>query len=124
MRNGLRLRSRTRVGLALLCGCGSSRSAARDDPNEADADGTTALHWAVHRGDLESGRRCSRPARAVNAANRYGVRPAYLAAENGDAATMRALLDGSRRSACDVRGGRDVADDGCAHRRRRRRSSF
>ena len=30
---------------------------------------------------------------AVDAANRYGVRPAYLAAENGDAATMRALLE-------------------------------
>ena len=29
---------------------------------------------------------------AVDAANRYGVRPSYLAAENGDAATMRALL--------------------------------
>ena len=24
------------------------------DPNEVDADGTTALHWAVHRGDLAS----------------------------------------------------------------------
>ncbi len=29
----------------------------------------------------------------VDAANRYGVRPAYLAAENGDAATMHALLE-------------------------------
>jgi ankyrin repeat protein len=67
--------------------------AAEGDPNQADADGTTALHWAVHRGDSGSVAALVASGAAVDAANRYGVRPAYLAAENGDAATLRALLE-------------------------------
>jgi ankyrin repeat protein len=66
--------------------------AAGGDASEADADGTTALHWAVHRGDLASATALLAAGAAADAANRYGVRPAYLAAENGDAATLRALL--------------------------------
>jgi len=63
------------------------------DPNEADADGTSALHWAVHRGGGESVSVLVAAGAAVDAANRYGIRPAYLAAENGDAAAMYALLE-------------------------------
>jgi ankyrin repeat protein len=63
------------------------------DPNQADADGTSALHWAVHRGELESVSALLAAGAAVDAPNRYGVRPAYLAAENGDAHAMRALLE-------------------------------
>jgi ankyrin repeat protein len=62
------------------------------DPNEADADGTSALQWAAHRGDLESAAALLAAGAAADAANRYGVRASYLAAENGDAAMMRALL--------------------------------
>ena len=62
------------------------------NPNEADADGTSALHWAVHRGAVDSVQALLAAGGAVDAENRYGVRPAYLAAENGDAATMRVLL--------------------------------
>src|SRR6185503_1040720 len=70
-----------------------SSLAAGANPNEADADGTSALHWAVHRGALDSVSALLAAGAAVDAENRYGVRPAYLAAENGDAATMRALLE-------------------------------
>ena len=63
------------------------------NPNEADADSTSALHWAVHRGAVDSVRALLMRGAAVDAENRYGVRPAYLAAENGDAATMRVLLE-------------------------------
>jgi ankyrin repeat protein len=87
MRNG----SRLAASLALLCGYGVAFGAV--DPNEADADGTTALHWAVHRGERERVLELLAAGASVDAANRYGVRPAYLAAENGDAATMRALLE-------------------------------
>jgi ankyrin repeat protein len=71
------------------------RGALRDggDPGDADADGTSALHWAVHRGVAESVSALLAAGAAVDARNRYGVRPAYLAAENGDAAAMRALLE-------------------------------
>jgi ankyrin repeat protein len=62
------------------------------DPDAADADGTSALHWAVHRGSVDAVAALVAAGAAVDAENRYGVRPAYLAAENGDAATMRALL--------------------------------
>lgn len=78
--------------LALLCGCGIAFGAV--DPNKVDADGTTALHWVVHEGDLDTARKLLAAGAAVDAANRYGVRPAYLAAENGDAAAMRVLLEG------------------------------
>lgn len=77
--------------LALLL-CGVAASAVGADPNEADADGTTALHWAVHRGELETANKLIAAGAAVDAANRYGVRPLYLAAENGDAALTQALL--------------------------------
>jgi ankyrin repeat protein len=66
--------------------------AARGDPNQSDADGTSALHWAVHRGNGESVAKLLGAGAAADAANRYGVRPTYLAAENGDAATLQALL--------------------------------
>ena len=62
------------------------------NPNEADADGTSALHWAVHRGAVDSVQALLAAGAAVDAQNRYGIRPAYLAAENGDAAMMRVLL--------------------------------
>ena len=63
------------------------------DPNEADADGTTALHWAVHAGDLEVAAALLAAGAAADVPNRYGVRPSYLAAENGAAPMMRALLE-------------------------------
>jgi len=66
--------------------------AARADPNEADADGTTALHWVVHRGKLEMVSKLIAAGAQADTANRYGVRPSYLAAENGRADVMRVLL--------------------------------
>jgi uncharacterized protein len=65
----------------------------RANPNEADADGTSALHWAVHQGDLEAASSLLKAGAKADAANRYGIRPSYLAAENGNAAMMRALLE-------------------------------
>jgi ankyrin repeat protein len=63
------------------------------NPNDTDADGTTALHWAVHGGDaaltaalLDAGAR-------VDATNRYGVPALHLAAENGDAPITKLLLE-------------------------------
>ena len=63
------------------------------NPNEADRRRHVgaALGCASRRPSTAC-LRCSRRGAAVDAENRYGVRPAYLAAENGDAATMRALL--------------------------------
>jgi ankyrin repeat protein len=66
--------------------------AERANPNDADADGTTALHWAVHAADAELVRSLLAAGADVGARNRYGVPPLTLAAENGDAALTQLLL--------------------------------
>jgi uncharacterized protein len=67
--------------------------AERADPNDADADGTTALHWAVHHADAELAKTLLDAGAKVDARNRYGVPPLTLAAENGDAAMVALLLE-------------------------------
>src|SRR5580700_9929609 len=54
------------------------------DVNTPSADGTTALHWAVNRGDLDMVDLLLASGANVKAANRYGVQPLSLAAENGN----------------------------------------
>ena len=58
----------------------------------ADPDGTTPLHWAVHRNDLKAAGTLIRAGANVNATNRYGVPPLSLAATNGNAAMLELLL--------------------------------
>lgn len=62
------------------------------DVNEAEADGTTALHWAAHRDDGPAVDLLLQAGATVSARNRYGVTPLALAAENGSAATIERLL--------------------------------
>ena len=57
--------------------------------NAAEADGTTALHWATDRDDLATAELLVRAGANVKAANRYGVTPMYSAAVSGDAAMIR-----------------------------------
>jgi uncharacterized protein len=64
------------------------------DVNLAEADGTTALHWAVHRDDIAMADLLIRAGAAVDASNRYGVPPLALAAINGSAAMIERLLEG------------------------------
>ena len=60
--------------------------------NAAEADGTTALHWAVRNGDADTIRLLLQRGANASARNRYGVTPLSLAATNGDAAAIRTLL--------------------------------
>jgi len=60
--------------------------------DEAAADGTTALHWAVQAADRKLVAALLEAGANANAANRYGMTPQHLAAINGDAATLRLLL--------------------------------
>ena len=62
------------------------------DVNVADTDGTTALHWAAHRDDVEAVELLIRTGADVKATNRYGVAPLSLAAANGSAAVVERLL--------------------------------
>jgi ankyrin repeat protein len=64
----------------------------RVDVNAASADGTTALHWASYRDDVESADLLIRAGAKVNAANDLGATPLWTASMNGSAAMVRTLL--------------------------------
>jgi ankyrin repeat protein len=57
-----------------------------------EADGTTALHWAVRADDLETTRLLLAAKADVNAATREGITPLALAAVNGSLAMTDTLL--------------------------------
>ena len=60
--------------------------------NAAEGDGTTALHWASYRDDLESADLLIRAGARVNAANDLGATPLWNASLNGSAAMVKRLL--------------------------------
>src|SRR5712692_4959852 len=62
------------------------------DVNATQGDGTTALHWASYRDDLETAGLLIRAGANVNAANDLGVTPLWTACQNGSAAMVRSLL--------------------------------
>ncbi len=62
------------------------------DVNLPEADGTTALHWAVRQDDRDMADRLIKAGANVKAANRYGVTPLYLACVNGSAPMIEKLL--------------------------------
>ena len=65
------------------------QGAAVDSP---EIDGTTALHWAVHRDDGDIAALLIGAGADVTAANRYGVAPIALASLNGSASMLARLL--------------------------------
>jgi uncharacterized protein len=62
------------------------------DLSATDTDGSTALHWAVRRDDVETAGLLIRGGADVKAVNRYGVTPLSLACVNGNAAMIESLL--------------------------------
>jgi ankyrin repeat protein len=62
------------------------------DVNAPQADGATALHWAVRQDDLEMADLLIRSGANVKAANRLGVTPLSLACINGNASMIEKLL--------------------------------
>ena len=63
------------------------------DANAAEVDGTTVLHWAVHRDAVDMVELLLGAGADVAAANRYGVVPLALACLNGSAVIAETLLD-------------------------------
>jgi uncharacterized protein len=61
--------------------------------NAAEADGTTALHWAVDRDEFAVAQMLVRAGANVKAANRYGVTPMYSATVNGNAPMIQLLIE-------------------------------
>ena len=66
--------------------------ARKADVNEPQVDGSTALHWAVERDDLEMADLLIRAGARVTTATREGVTPLQLAAINGSAPMLTRLL--------------------------------
>jgi ankyrin repeat protein len=62
------------------------------DPNSPQVDGTTALHWAAHLGDVDTAESLLRAGATAKAANRYGITPLSLACTNGNGALVELLL--------------------------------
>jgi ankyrin repeat protein len=67
---------------------------AKADANQAEADGTTALHWASYRDDGASADLLIGAGANVNAANDLGATPLWAASLNGSSAMVRRLLAG------------------------------
>jgi ankyrin len=67
--------------------------ARRVDVNAPEPDGTTALHWAVNRNDLELVNRLLRAGANVTAKNEFGATPMSEAAVVGDVALLDRLLE-------------------------------
>ena len=63
------------------------------NPNTADVDGTTALHWASYHDDLESVDLLLGAGANVNAASDLGATPLWAASQNGSTRMVRRLLD-------------------------------
>src|SRR5258706_16112502 len=63
------------------------------DVNVRQPDGPTALHWAVHRDDVDTIRLLVRAGPRADAANDYGMTPLVLACTNGSAAAVATLLE-------------------------------
>ena len=62
------------------------------DPNEAEGDGTAALHYAIEKNDTALVERLLDSGADAVRVNRYGVTPIHIAALNGNAAIVSALL--------------------------------
>ncbi len=63
------------------------------DANAAAPDGSTAVHWAVHRDDLALLNALLATGAKATPATRYNVAPLTLAAQNGSTSVITRLLD-------------------------------
>jgi ankyrin repeat protein len=91
-------RNSDRVALRALIAKGA-------DVNAAEPDGTTALHWASYRDDVESADAMLRAGAKVNSANDLGATPLWIASLNGSGAMVRRLLQaGANPNAALLRG--------------------
>jgi ankyrin repeat protein len=77
--------------------------------DNVNADGSTSLHSAARKNEIETVRQLLKAKQAdVNATNRYGITALSLACENGNAAIVEALLAGGADANTRQRGGETV----------------
>ena len=78
------------------------------DVNAVQADGMTALHWAVYHDDTVTAALLVRRGARVNTVNRYGVPPLSLACTNRNAEIVKLLLEAGADANASLRGGETV----------------
>ena len=76
------------------------------DANIPQADGMTALHWAVYLDDLETAKALADA--NANVTNRYGVTPLSLSCQNGNGLITELLLERGADPNTALRGGETV----------------
>jgi uncharacterized protein len=80
----------------------------RVNVNVPQADGMTALHWAVYHDDARMTALLLEAGANASAANRYGVTPLSLACTNGNTAIVESLLKAGADTNSTLRGGETV----------------
>jgi uncharacterized protein len=80
------------VRALLKAHAGANRANANVNVNQAEPDGTTALHWAAHWNDLDTVDALLAAGADARATNRYGVTPLSEAATHASAAVVERLL--------------------------------
>jgi ankyrin repeat protein len=78
------------------------------DVNAAQADGMTALHWAVYHDDARTTKLLLEAGANAKAANHYGVTPLTLACTNGNAEIVEMLLKAGADPNTTLHGGETV----------------
>ncbi|MFP6620970.1 MAG: ankyrin repeat domain-containing protein [Pirellulaceae bacterium] len=82
--------------------------ASKADVNRPQADGMTALHWAVYLDDMETAEALVLHGASVACQNRYGVTPLSLACTNGTAKIVALLLANGANPNATLRGGETI----------------
>ena len=78
------------------------------DPNAAQVDGMTALHWAAYYDDIETARLLIESGADAAVLNRYGISPLVLACTNGSGPMAELLLASGADPHQQLRGGETV----------------
>jgi ankyrin repeat protein len=83
----------------------SAKISAKADLNAAQADGTTALHWAAYHDKADVVTQLLAAGAKADMANRYGITPLLLACQNGSESIVRSLLNAGANANAEQRGG-------------------
>lgn len=84
----------------------AARALIRDtNVNAAQADGMTALHWAVRHDEIDTAKALLAAGADPKAQNRYGITPLSIACTNGNATVIRLLLAAGADANAPLRGG-------------------
>jgi ankyrin repeat protein len=83
----------------------SAQITGKTDVNTAEADGTTALHWAAYHDQANIVTQLLAAGAKADLANHYGITPLLLACQNGNEGIVRSLLDAGADANAKQRGG-------------------